>query len=190
MISDEEVKTNISKNTKIKMDEYNKYKHLYNTDEELKNIVKGKDTIITKFCLIISRCSTEQNEKDFKFFQNNTLNLKWVYLSTNRSNHLENAFKIIDVEIYHGDWAVPYKDKFYDYYFKISRRVKMSDGKFISSYYEAICGIVKCWVNFFTNPIDIKREVMKNDGTIKLISTQEIYNKNVAIFNDMLDLEN
>lgn len=170
------------------MYEYDKYKHLYNTDEELKNIVKDKDTIITKFHSIINRCNAEKNNDDFVVFQKTIPKLQWVYLSTDRLNHLENSFKIIDVEIYNGDWAVPYEDKFFDYYFKISRRIKMSDDDFISSYYEVICGTVKCWIEFCKNPIDMQREIIKSDSSIGFISTKDIYNKNVDTFNDMLNM--
>lgn len=170
------------------MYEYDKYKHLYNTDEELKHIAKGKDTIITKFRSIINRCTSEKNNDEFKLFQKTIPKLQWKYLSTDHSNHLENSFKIIDVEIYNGDWAVPYEDKFFDNYFKISRRIKMSDEDFISSYYEAICGTVKCWIEFCKNPIVIQREIIKNDGTIGFINTKDIYNKNVDTFNDMLNM--
>ena len=170
------------------MNLYRKYIPFYNTDEELTNIVEGKDTVVTKFYSIMKRCSSEISVEDSKLFQEMILNLKWIYLLRNYSNHIENSFKTIWFGLYNADWEVPDNDEFFEVYWRIATRVKMSDEEFISSYYKVICEIVTCWIEFSLNPTHIKKEVMLDDGSIEFIPTIEIYNKNVDNFNNMLTM--
>ena len=168
--------------------DYAKYRKLYNTDKELTNIVQGEDTVIRKFCSVMKRCSSEISKEDSKLFEEIIPNLKWVYLVNEYSNHIENPFKIIWFKLYDGDWEVPEDDEFFEVYWRIATRVKMSDEEFISSYYKVICEIVKCWIEFSLNPTHIEKKVILDDGSIKFIPTIEIYNKNVDYFNNMLTI--
>ena len=170
----------------MKSYDYEKYKDLYNTDEELTNIVKGEDTVVKKLYSIMKRCSSEISEEDSRLFEELIPNIKWFYQFSEQSNYIENSLRTVWLEFNNGDWRVPEDDPFYDSFHKIARRVKMSDEDFVSAYYESICGTVKYWQKFYFNPACIQHEVVKDDGTLGFVDTTEIYNKNVDSFNKTL----
>jgi len=137
--------------------------------------VKNRDVIFTKMCNIIDSCNI--NENKFKICNRNFDDLHWDFYSNPSVNHLNDVFKISQIELFSGEWVEMESGSFYDHYKNVVRKTYKSDKEFVESYCYAISGITKSWMNFYDNP-DYSETPDR--------AYVDVYNSNVETFNQML----